>query len=66
MIAWEGSRWVALRVDRVLNFERLPVHQSRESGKYISSSDLVAAVANGPEGMVLIHDLGRFLSLIHI
>ncbi len=62
VIAWEGSRWVALRVDRVLNFERLPVYQSRESGKYFSSSDLVAAVANGPDGMVLIHDLGRFLA----
>lgn len=62
VIAWEGSRWVALRVDRVINFERLPVYKSRDAGKYLASSNLVAAVASGPDGMVLIHDLGHFLA----
>jgi len=62
VIAWEGGRWVALRVDRVLNFERLPVKKTRDAGKYVSGSELIEAVASGPEGMVLIHDLGRFLA----
>ncbi|MBL9042389.1 MAG: purine-binding chemotaxis protein CheW [Myxococcales bacterium] len=61
VIAWEGTRWVALRVDRVLNLERLPVKKTSDAGKYISSAELVDGVATGQDGMILIHDLGRFL-----
>ena len=62
IIAWQGSRWIALRVDRVLNLERLPIYKASEQGKYIAGNELVAGVAQTPDGMILIQDLARFLS----
>ena len=62
VVAWEGTRWVALRVDRVVNLQRLPIKKTADAGRYISGSDVISGVATSPDGIVLIHDLGRFLS----
>lgn len=62
VIAWEGTRWVALRVDRVINLLRLPTKNAADAGRYIAKSDVIGGVAISPDGMVLIHDLGRFLT----
>lgn len=62
IIAWEGVRWVALRVDRVLNLIRVPISKRVDADQFLTSAELVSGVAITKEGLILIHDLGRFLS----
>lgn len=62
IIAWDGTRSVALRVDRVQHLTRLPIQDLVGSESFLAPTDVVAGVAIAPDGMVLIHDLARFLS----
>ncbi len=62
IIAKEGSRLLALRVDRVVNLQRASFQRPFDPGRYASGSEVISGVATIPDGMVLIHDLGRFLS----
>ena len=49
-------------MDRVLNLQRVPLRRPLDPGRFASGSEVISSVATIPEGMVLIHDLGRFLS----
>lgn len=62
IIAKDEHRQVALRVDRVLNLQRVPFSRPFDPGRFASGSEVISGIATIPEGMVLIHDLGRFLS----
>ncbi len=70
IIAWDGVRWVALRVDRVLNLMRLPIRSLAAGEQALSLSlssspsqgELISGVGIASDGLVLIHDLPRFLS----
>ena len=62
IVARDGNRLLALRVDRVLNLQRVPQRRHLDPGRFSSGSEVISSVAATPEGMVLIHDLGRFLS----
>lgn len=64
IIATDGSLAgpVALRVDRVLHLARLPIQSLAASEALLARTDIVAGVAIAPDGLVLIHDLPRFLS----
>lgn len=61
LLAAEGQRLYALLTDRVLEFVRTPREAVVGSDKF-SHPDHVAGVAELPDGMVLIHDLSKFLS----
>ncbi|HEX4384900.1 MAG TPA: chemotaxis protein CheW [Myxococcales bacterium] len=57
-----GSRVVAIRVDRAL--ELVPVPMSMlEDPRTVAGAAEVAGAAKLPDGLLLIHDLRRFLSL---
>jgi purine-binding chemotaxis protein CheW len=62
LIAWDNTRWVALRVDRVVNLLRLQTHNVVPSERFLSHAETVSGVAITEDGLVLIHDLGSFLS----
>jgi len=63
IIAWEGRRLVALRVDRVLNLRRVPIRSLVDAQRFLSQPELICGVAIIDDKMVVIHDLERFLSL---
>ncbi len=62
IVARDGNRLIALRVDRVLNLQRVPHRRPLDPGRFATGSEVISSVAATPDGMVLIHDLGRFLS----
>lgn len=62
IVAWDGNRHVALRVDRVLHLLRLPKERVVKSQQFLPHTEVISAAAITEEGMILIQDLGRFLS----
>jgi purine-binding chemotaxis protein CheW len=63
VVAHAANRVVALRVDQAI--ELLAVEESAiESAALVApGSDYVAGIAKLPDGLIVIHDLDRFLSL---
>lgn len=63
IVAEAGTRWVALRVDRVegvVEVSRLAIEQAVAA---IPAAPYVAGLARLPDGLLVIYDLARFLSL---
>lgn len=58
-----GGRTVALRVDRVLELMAVPPADIVPADDTIPGTALVAGIAKLPDGVLVIHDLERFLSL---
>lgn len=63
IIADAGPRTVALRVDRVLELVNVPSEDIQPAAETIPGAGLVAGIAKLPDGVLVIHDLDRFLSL---
>lgn len=62
ILARAGERQVALRVDRAADLVRIPPEDLEMSKIEVPGSDYITGVARLPDGLVLIHDLGSFLS----
>jgi purine-binding chemotaxis protein CheW len=62
ILARTGKRQVALRVDRAAGLVRVPGKDLEEAEKIVPGLEYVSGVARLPDGLVLIHDLGTFLS----
>jgi purine-binding chemotaxis protein CheW len=62
VIARAQNRVVAIRVDRVINLMTFAAGDIEDLSDAVPNSDYLAGVAKLPDGMVLIHDLARFLS----
>jgi purine-binding chemotaxis protein CheW len=62
IVARAGERPVALRVDRALELRRLEAAHVDSAAKVLPGVAYVAQVAKLPDGLVLIHDLGTFLT----
>ena len=63
IIAHAGPRLVALRVDRALDFLTVPDDAVMPVERIAPGTRLVAGLARLPDGVLVIHDLERFLSL---
>jgi purine-binding chemotaxis protein CheW len=63
IIARAGSRVVALRVDRALDLVGIPDGAVEPVERIAPGTRLVAGLARLPDGVLVIHDLERFLSL---
>ena len=62
IVARARGRLVALRVDDVLDVTPLGTHEIVSASQAIEGVGLVAGIARGPEGLILIQDLDTFLS----
>ena len=62
IVADAGHRRVALRVDRVMKLAVVPQADLEPTEAVVSGTEHVSGIAKLPEGIVLIHDLGAFLS----
>jgi purine-binding chemotaxis protein CheW len=62
LVAWNGERLVALRVDRALELLRLDATTVADAEGVLPGVGYLAQVARCPDGLVLIHDLRTFLS----
>ncbi len=63
LIAHSSTRIVALIVDAVLSVLELDSEGVISVQKIVPGIELVEGIAGLPEGMILIHDLDKFLSL---
>jgi purine-binding chemotaxis protein CheW len=63
IVARAGPRVVALRVDRALALTTIPDDAFEPVERVAPGARLVAGVARLPDGVLVIHDLERFLSL---
>jgi purine-binding chemotaxis protein CheW len=63
ILADAGSRLVALRVDRALDLLEVPADAIEAADSVAPGSRRTEGVARLPDGLVVIHDLERFLSL---
>jgi len=63
VLAEAGSRLVALRVDRVLDVLEVPAEAVEAGAAVAPGSRRTEGVARLPDGLLVIHDLERFLSL---
>ena len=63
IIAHTSKRTTALLVDSVIDVIKIPGEKIVESGAILPQLDFVEGVAKTEDGMILIHDLERFLSL---
>lgn len=63
VIADAGVRIVALRVDRVVDVLEIPVESIEPVERVVPGVEHVAGLAKLPDGLLVIHDLERFLSL---
>lgn len=62
VLARAGERKVALRVDRAVDVIQVPPDDVDSVHRITSNEGFLAGVAKLDDGLVLIHDLGRFLS----
>ncbi|MBI4501606.1 MAG: chemotaxis protein CheW [Gemmatimonadetes bacterium] len=62
LIARAGPRVVALRVDRAIDLVSVP-QDAIESASAAPGAEYVKGIAKLPDGLLVIHDLERFLSL---
>ncbi len=65
IIARTSRRAAALVVDDVLDVADAPAEEFVPAGSFFQSLDQIEGVVVREDGMVLIHDLDRFLSLDH-
>jgi len=63
VVAEAGPRLVALRVDRAFDLLDVPLDDIESAERVAPGSPHIEGVARRPEGLVVIHDLERFLSL---
>jgi purine-binding chemotaxis protein CheW len=63
VLAEAGTRIVALRVDRALDLLEVPLADIESAARAAPGSRHTEGVARLPDGLVVIHDLERFLSL---
>jgi purine-binding chemotaxis protein CheW len=63
VIAQAGPRLVALRVDRALELVTIDETAIEPAARVAPGADYVAGAAKLPDGLLVIHDLERFLSL---
>ncbi len=63
LVAQAGSRVVALRVDRALDLVAVDEGAIESAARVAPGVEYVAGVAKLPDGLLVIHDLERFLSL---
>jgi purine-binding chemotaxis protein CheW len=63
IIARTPARTVALAVDAAHGVATIPAAELAQAGSIVAGLEYVSGVAKLPEGLVLIHDLGSFLSL---
>ncbi|MDZ4164364.1 MAG: chemotaxis protein CheW [Smithellaceae bacterium] len=63
IIAKTAKRMVALLVDEVLGISEYSTGHIVPPGEIVPSMDFVEGVVKTADGMILIHDLNRFLSL---
>jgi purine-binding chemotaxis protein CheW len=63
VIARTGHRVVALRVDRALGFVDVEERAIVPPERVAPGAEHVAGIAKLPDGLLVIHDLDRFLSL---
>lgn len=62
VVARAGARTVALRVDRALELLEVPEEAIRSAEPAVSGAEGVEGIAVLPDGLLVIHDLTRFLS----
>jgi purine-binding chemotaxis protein CheW len=62
VLATVGARTVALRVDRAVDLVRIDARQIEDANPAVRDAAYVSGVARLADGLVLIHDLGEFLS----
>lgn len=62
ILAETATRLVALRVDRALDLLKVPADAIESGGRVAPGSRRTEGVARLPDGLVVIHDLERFLS----
>lgn len=65
VIGWAGSRRIALRVDRALELARLDAGAVERARELLPSAEFAPDIAKLPEGLLLVHDFGSFLSTTH-
>lgn len=58
-----GTRWVALRVDRALDLVTVDDGAIEAVTQSTPGTEYVSGIAKLPDGLLVIHDLERFLSL---
>ena len=63
VIARAGPRLVALRVDRALDVTTVDQRAVEAAAGVVPQVEYVAGIAKLPDGLLVIHDLERFLSL---
>lgn len=63
IIANAGRRLVALRVDRALDLVSVQEEAIEAATRVVPGIEYVAGIAKLPDGLLVIHDLERFLSL---
>lgn len=63
IIAQAGTRLVALRVDRALDLVVVDEDAVESAARVAPGTEYVAGIAKLPDGLLVIHDLDRFLSL---
>lgn len=63
VVAFAGPREVALRVDRALELVEVDESSIEAAERVVPGAEYVAGIAALPDGLVIIHDLERFLSL---
>lgn len=63
IVARTSKRTIAFLVDSVIDVIEIPGEEIVESGRILPQLDFVEGVAKTEDGMILIHDLERFLSL---
>lgn len=63
LIAQSGGRVVALRVDRAVDLVSVDDAAIESAARVVPGVEYVAGIAKLPDGLIVIHDLERFLSL---
>jgi purine-binding chemotaxis protein CheW len=63
LIAQAGTRLVALRVDRAIELVGVDEDAIESAARVAPGAEYVAGIAKLPDGVLVIHDLERFLSL---
>lgn len=63
LIAQAGSRVVALRVDRAIDLVSVEEGAIESAAHVAPGAEYVTGIAKLPDGLLVIHDLERFLSL---
>lgn len=63
LIVLAGSRTVALRVDQAQDLVWVPEAEVERADKIAPGAEYVAGLARLPDGLLVIQDLARFLSL---